>query len=225
MVVDASQVCAIPKDIPFDSASLLACGVITGFGAVSNTVTVPPKSNVVVIGCGGIGLNTIQGAVHAGAAIIIACDVVASKLVAAEKFGATHVVNASETDPVSTVRTLTAGRGANYVFVTVGAKNAIDQCPALLAKGGTAVIVGMPATGVMSEYDPGTFASLGQSIVGSKMGSARVSVDIPEMITLYQAGQLMLDELISGRYALQDINQAIDSVKRGDALRNVIIFP
>jgi len=225
VVVDASQVCPIPRELPFDAASLLACGVITGFCAVTNTADVPAGSNVAVIGCGGVGLNAIQGARHAGASRIIALDVVASKLTAAKEFGATHLLNSSETDVVEAVQALTAGRGVDYVFVTVGAKAAIDQCLSLLARGGSAVIVGMPASGVLGEYDPGMFASQGQKLLGSKMGSARVAVDIPQLVEKYRRGELKLDELITGRYPLEQINDAIAAVKQGEALRNVIVFP
>ena len=122
------------------------------------------------------------------------------------------------------VRELTDGRGADYVFVTVGAKAAFDASYALLAKAGAVVLVGMPANGVMSEIDPGTMAAYSQRILGSKMGGSRISIDIPNLVNLYKQGRLKLDELISGRYALADINEAMESVKRGDALRNVIVF-
>lgn len=224
VLVDASQLCVVPRDIPFDSASLLACGVLTGFGAVSNTARVPAGANVVVVGVGGVGLNTVQGAVLANARTVIAVDIADDKLDAAKKFGATHTINSANNDVEPICRELTDGRGADYVFVTVGAKAAFDQSATLLARGGTAVVVGMPASGVMAQYDPGTLASASQRIIGSKMGSARIAEDIPKLVTLYQQGQLKLDELVSGRYPLADINQAIASVKRGEALRHVIVF-
>ncbi|MFT5481942.1 MAG: S-(hydroxymethyl)glutathione dehydrogenase/alcohol dehydrogenase [Halieaceae bacterium] len=225
VVVEASQVCAIDKDIPFDVASLLACGVLTGFGAVTNTVTVPPGSSVAVIGCGGVGLNSIQGAVHVKAGPIIAIDVVAEKLSAARLFGASHTINGREDNTLEQIHRFTEGRGVDYVFVTVGAKSAIDEALTYLAKGGSAVIVGMPASGVSSEYDPGTLASLGQRLIGSKMGSANVQHDIPMLAAMYKEGTLKLDELISGRYPIENINEAIALVKQGRALRNVIVFP
>jgi Zn-dependent alcohol dehydrogenase len=118
----------------------------------------------------------------------------------------------------------TDGRGADYVFVTVGAKQAFDSSYGLLAKSGTVVLVGMPANGVMSEIDPGTMAAYSQNILGSKMGSARIQVDIPNLISLYEQGRLKLDELVTKTYPLEEINEAIAAVKRGDALRNVIVF-
>ena len=224
VVVDASQAVPIPKDIPLESASLLACGVITGLGAVVNTAKVRPGANVVVIGTGGVGLNAVQGAALCGATEIIAVDLADDKLEAAFKFGATSTINPTREDVADAVRARTGGRGADYVFVTVGAKAAFDQSYGLICPTGTVVLVGMPATGVMSEIDPGSIAAYGQNIMGSKMGSAQIQVDIPNLVTLYKQGRLKLDELITGRYALEDINEAIDSVKRGEALRNVILF-
>lgn len=224
VVVESSQVVAIPDNIPFASASLLACGVITGFGAVTNTAKVEPGSHVVVIGAGGVGLNAVQGARISGAQTIIAIDLADSKLEAAKQFGATHGVNSSRENILDRVQSLTDGRGADYVFVTVGAKQAFDQSYGLLAKSGTVVLVGLPANGVMSEISPTTMAFYSQNIFGSKMGSARIQVDIPNLISLYQQGRLKLDELVTKTYPLEEINEAIASVKRGDALRNVIVF-
>ena len=224
VVVEESQLVVVPADLGFDVASLLACGVITGFGAVTNTAGVQPGSHVVVFGCGGVGLNSVQGALLSGAQTIVAIDLAESKLQAALEFGATHTLNPITDDVVARVRELTDGRGADYVFVTVGAKAAFDASYALLAKAGAVVLVGMPANGVMSEIDPGTMAAYSQRILGSKMGGSRISIDIPNLVNLYKQGRLKLDELISGRYALADINEAMESVKRGDALRNVIVF-
>ena len=214
----------IPESLNFVPASLLSCGVITGFGAVTKTAKVPAGSSVVVVGTGGVGLNCIQGAVYQRAHGVIAVDVSDDKLKVARKFGATQSVNAHKEDVKTAVFDQTQGRGADYVFVSVGAKSAIDDCIGLLAKGGTGVIVGMPATGVMSEYDPSELASKSQRIIGSKMGSAYLAEDIPLLVSLYQNGKLKLDELVSATYPLEEINQAIASAKRGDALRNVVLL-
>jgi S-(hydroxymethyl)glutathione dehydrogenase / alcohol dehydrogenase len=224
VVVDASQVVSIPKDIPLPSASLIACGVITGFGAVTNTARVPAGAHVVVIGTGGVGLNTVQGAAVAGARTVMALDTSDAKLEAARRFGATHTHNVKTGGTVEAIKAITGERGADYVFVTVGAKAAFEQAFGYIAKAGTVVVVGMPATGVMAEFDPGTVAAWGQKVIGSKMGSARLALDVPLLIELYRQGRLKLDELITGRYPLEGINDAIDSVKRGEALRNVIVF-
>ncbi|MDH3694175.1 MAG: Zn-dependent alcohol dehydrogenase [Gammaproteobacteria bacterium] len=224
VVVHHSQVVSIPHEIPLDSASLLACGVITGLGAVVNTAAVKPASNVVVIGTGGVGLNSVQGAVLCGAQTIIAVDIANSKLDAAKSFGATHTINSSNENLKEGVFELTQNRGADYVFVTVGNTKAIEQGAELLRKGGTMVIVGMTASGVKSELETLEIANNAQRILGSKMGATRLQLDMPKLVNWYQQGRLKLDELISGRYPLNQINEAIASTKQGDALRNVVVF-
>ena len=224
VVVEQSQVCVIPREFPLDIASILGCGVLTGFGAVTNTVDLAPESTVGVIGCGGVGINSIQAAVFKGAHCVIAIDVVDEKLEKTRLFGATHTLNSGSQTFIDDALALTEGRGLDFVFVTVGARAAIIQGMQILSRAGTLVIVGMPASEILLECDPGELASKGQSLVGSKMGSSSVSRDIPLLVNLYQEGVLKLDELISGRYALHDINDAIDSVRRGEAFRNVVMF-
>ena len=150
-VVDASQAVAIPTDIPFASASLLACGVITGFGAVVNTAQVATGSHVVVVGTGGVGLNCIQGASLRGARSVIAVDLSDEKLAAAKGFGATHGVNPGKVDAAKEIRKITDKRSADYVFVAVGAKSAIEQAFRYMGRAGTLVVVGMPANEVKTE--------------------------------------------------------------------------
>lgn len=224
VVVEASQAAAIGKDVPLESASLVACGVLTGVGAVINTARVGAGAAVIVIGCGGVGLNSVQGARLAGCSAIIAVDLSDSKLEAAWRFGATHILNPQRDDLSSRVADITQGRKADYVFVTVGAKSAVEQAFGLMRRGGSTIIVGMPAAGVTTSFDPGWLAADGQRIVGCKMGSARVQIDVPKLIGFYRQRRLKLDELISGRYPLERINEAVDSVRRGEALRNVIVF-
>lgn len=224
VVVDRSQVAVIPKDVPLDSASLLSCGVITGLGAVVNTAKVPQGASVVVIGTGGVGLNSVQGAALSGGYPVIAIDLDDNKLEAAKAFGATHGINAKTEDADAGVKALTAGRGADYVFVTVGSTRAAEQAIGLMRRAGTVVIVGMPANGEMASIEVGNIANESQVIMGSKMGSTRLALDIPKLVALYQDGRLKLDELISARYPLDRINEAIDAVRRGEALRNVIVF-
>jgi Zn-dependent alcohol dehydrogenase len=224
VIVDQSQVVQIPAEMPLDSAALLACGVITGLGAVVNTARVPAGSSVVVIGTGGVGLNSIQGAFLSGAQPIIAIDRVQSKLEAARSFGATHTVNSTEENPLEAVRSLTQGRGADYVFVTVGSIKAMEQGLTLVRKAGTLVIVGMPASGAKLQIEAVDLADNSQHILGSKMGSTRLHLDVPKLVELYRQGRLKLDELITARYPLEEINEAIAAVKRGEALRNVIVF-
>lgn len=224
VVVDASQVIPVPEEMPLDLASLLACGVITGLGAVVNTAKVPSGSSVVVIGTGGVGLNSVQGARLSGATPIIAVDLVDSKLEASREFGATETINSAKEDVIARVRALTNGRGADYVFVTVGSAKALDQGMNMLRRGGTIVMVGLPASGVKLDMEVVNFADASQIMMGNKMGSTRPSLDIPRLVALYQDGRLKLDELITHRYPLEKINEAIAEVKRGEALRNVIVF-
>jgi S-(hydroxymethyl)glutathione dehydrogenase / alcohol dehydrogenase len=224
MVVDQSQAVAIPKDMPLDSASLIACGVLTGLGAVVNTAGVQPGSSVVVIGCGGVGLNSIQWARISGASPVIAVDVEPSKLAAAREFGASETVNARSEDVVERVAALTGGRKADWVFVTVGVKGAAEQGVSLMKRNGATVLVGMPPSGVTATIDPGWLAADGQRILGSKMGSARPAIDVPRIVQLYREGRLKLEPLISGRYRLESINEALASSRSGAAVRNVIVF-
>ncbi len=200
VVVHQSQMAKIAKTIPFASASLLACGVITGFGAVANTAHPRRGDAVAIIGCGGVGLNAIQGAVHIGAKPIIAIDVADVKLKDARKFGATHAFNPNRDDVREAVRKLTNKRGVDYVFVTVGAKSAIEGAFQFITRNGAVIVVGMPASGVMAQYDPSILAAWNQKIIGSKMGEAVVARDIPKLARAYQKGELMLDELVSNAY-------------------------
>jgi S-(hydroxymethyl)glutathione dehydrogenase/alcohol dehydrogenase len=225
-IVDQSQVVPIPTDMPFDRAAVLGCGVITGVGAVINTARVKPGESVVVIGAGGVGLNAIQGGVLAGAEPIIAIDRIESKLSAAQTFGASHVFNGSSMEPkelAARVRKVTAG-GADYVFVTVGIPEAVVQAQGLIHPRGMVVVVGMSpvkATVPLRMFD---IAWNEQRIVGSRMGGTVLERDVPHLTKLYLHGRLKLDELISGRYPLEKINDAMTSMMRGEALRNVIVF-
>ena len=224
-VVDQSQLVSIPKDMPLDSASLLACGVITGLGAVVNTAKVGPGQSVVVIGVGGVGLNAIQGAALSGADPIIAVDLLDSKLEAARAFGATHAVNGRDSAAVSEkVLSLTGGRGADYVFITVGSPAAVAQGIPLTRRGGTLVLVGIPDDKATHPLPLAQTVWREQRILGSSMGSTRLSTQVPQLVSLYLGGRLKLDELISARYPLEQINEAIASMETGQALRNVIML-
>ena len=224
VLVHHSQIAVMPKDVDFAVASLLGCGVITGVGAAINTTHIAPGSSAVVIGTGGVGLNVIQGAALSGANPLIAIDVNDSKLEASRAFGATHVINSTTQDAAAEVKALTNGRMADHVFVSVGIGPAIEQGIGLMGKGAETVIVGMPPSGVTTTFDPSWLAADSQRIIGSKMGSAQTPMDIPQLVGLYRAGRLKLDELVTGTYPLEEINEAVASVKRGEALRNVVVF-
>ncbi|MAM24477.1 MAG: zinc-binding dehydrogenase [Rhodobacteraceae bacterium] len=223
VVVEQNQVVKIGDDIPKESASLIACGVITGVGAVVNAAGLRTGQDVVVIGAGGVGLNAIQGARIAGARRIVAVDMSEEKLQIAREFGATDGVLATGKSPWRDAKKA-MGRGADAVIVTVGAIPAYDTAPRYLAGGGKVIMVGMPHSGAMSTYEPVMLAATGQGMVGSKMGDVVVQRDIPWMVDLYRQGRLKLDELISGRWTLDQINEAIEDTKTGAARRNVIVF-
>lgn len=223
VVVDQSQIVRIPADMDMNAASLLACGVITGIGAVVNAAQLRAGQDVVVIGAGGVGLNAIQGARIAGARRIVAVDMSEEKLQIAREFGATDGVLASDDAPWDAARAA-IGRGADAVFVTVGAVPVYNQAPNYLAPGGKVVMVGMPHIGDAATYDPGSMAAAGQGMIGSKMGDAVIARDIPWMVDLYQQGRLKLDELVSQTWTLDQINDAIADTKTGSAKRNVITF-
>jgi S-(hydroxymethyl)glutathione dehydrogenase / alcohol dehydrogenase len=223
-VVEQSQLARVPDGFPMECAALLACGVITGLGAVVNTAQVRPGSSVAVIGVGGVGLNSVQGALLSGANPIIAVDTLDGKLESARDFGATHGVNATSLDAIEQVKALTGGKGADYVFVTVGSASAAAQGLAMIRTGGTLTLVGMPAR--RDTFPVNVYEAVGRGvhIHGSRMGSTRLSVDIPRLVALYREGRLKLDELITARYPFEQINSAIVSSERGEALRNVVVF-
>jgi S-(hydroxymethyl)glutathione dehydrogenase/alcohol dehydrogenase len=224
VVVDTSQVAVIPRELRLDSAALLACGVITGVGAVLNTAAMRPGSEVATIGTGGVGLNCIQGAALGGARTNVAIDLSERKLAATRTFGASHTINPGREEVLTAVRDLTGGRGADYVFVAAGSAAAIEQGARLLRRGGTLVVVGMTADGVKIQLEAVDVADHGLRILGSKMGSARMPFDVQMLADWYLKGRLKLDELISARYPLEAINEALASSAGGEALRNVITF-
>lgn len=223
VVVDASQLVALPEDLPADLACLLACGVITGVGAVVNTARLRPGARVAVIGAGGVGLNAIQGAALAGAVQIVAVDTLPGKLDDARAFGATDGVVAGP-EAMAEVRALTGGRGVDAAFVTVGAAAAIGEAASVLAAGGAVVVVGMPPSGTVVGYDPTTLAAMNQKILGSRMGETVLARDIPWLIDHWRAGRLRLAELVSGRYPLGAINEAMAATRAGTVRRTVIVM-
>lgn len=222
VVVDTSQVVPIDDDVPLASACLLACAVITGFGAVVNTARVEAGSHVVVIGAGGVGMNAIQAAALTGAAHVIAVDVAPAKLEMASRFGATDTVDATDPEAAGKVRSLANGDGADVAIVTVGSSTAVEQAVRMVGRAGAVVLVGMPPTGAMSSIDSMMLAYRGLRILGSKMGSSQPQIDIPRLIALYQAGRLKLDELVSNHYSLAQINEAVRDTKCGESIRNIV---
>ncbi len=222
MLVHENALVKIRDDMPLDRAALIGCGVTTGLGAVFNTARVEPGSTVAVIGCGGIGLNCIQGAAIAGAGRVIAVDMVAHKLDLARQFGATDVVDASAGNPIGQVQELTGG-GVHYSFEAIGLKATAEQAFAMLRRGGTATVIGMIPLGQSVEI-PGVELLYEKKLQGSNMGSNRFRVDMPRYVDLYLDGRLKLDELVSRRITLDEVNDGFDAMKTGEVARSVIIF-
>lgn len=222
MLIHEHACVAIRKDMPLDRAALIGCSVTTGVGAVIHTSNVRPGETVAVIGCGGVGLAAINGAAIAGAGRIIAIDMQGSKLNLAKQFGATDVINAKDGDPVKQVMDMTNG-GVHHAFEAIGMKQTAEQAFKMLARGGTANIIGMIPIGVNIELHGADF--LGEKkIQGSLMGSNRFPIDMPRLVDFYMSGKLKLDDMISRRLKLTEINEAFDELKRGELARSVIVF-
>ena len=222
MLVHERTVVKIPGEMPLDRAALIGCAVMTGFGAVTKTADVELGSSVAVIGCGGIGLSALLGAVAAGADPIIAIDVSTDKLQTAGRFGATHLVDSTAVDPVDAVRELTGG-GVDYSFEAVGRKDTSERAFEMLAPGGDATIIGMVPQGQKLEIDAGELL-YEKTLTGSNMGSNQFRVDMPNLVARYLNGLLPLDEMVSNRVSLDEINDAYDDMRRGAVARSVIVF-
>ena len=221
-LVSANACVPVPDGVPLEVAALVGCSVMTGVGAVANTAKVPVGSTVAVIGAGGVGLNVIQGAALAGASKIIAIDLLENKLAAAKEFGATDVIDASSTDAVSQVMQMTGG-GVDYAFEAIGLAKTAEQCFGMIKRGGRAVVVGMiPVTQTVNV--PGVGFLMEKGIIGSFYGSTRQTHDMPWLMELYRQKRLKIDELISRRYDLGQINEAYTALKNGEVNRSVIVF-
>ena len=222
MLVHENSMAKIDPDIPLDRAALVGCGVLTGVGAVFNAAKVEPGSTVAVIGCGGVGLSTVNGAALAGAERIIAIDTQPSKLQLAKELGATDTLNASNIDPVKAIREMTGG-GVHYSFEALGSKATAEQAFGMLRAGGTATIIGMVPFGVKIELHGFDFLR-DRKIQGTAMGGNRFRVDMPRLLSLWKQGRLKLDHLISGRIRLDQINEGFAALKSGAPVRQVIDF-
>ncbi len=222
MLVHENALVKIDDDMPLDRAALIGCGVMTGVGAVFNTARIEAGCSVAVFGLGGVGMSVVQGARIAGARQIIAVDVVEPKLTHALELGATHVVDASSHDPVEAIRNLSGG-GVDYSFEAIGLKVAAEQAWNCLIPGGTATVVGMIPVGEKVEIEGRMFLSE-RKIQGSGMGSNRFRTDMPRLIELYRQGRLLLDEMITRRGRLEDVNEAFRAMKAGEVTRSVLMF-
>jgi S-(hydroxymethyl)glutathione dehydrogenase / alcohol dehydrogenase len=222
MLVHEHALVKIRKDMPLDKAALIGCGVTTGVGAVHNTAKVELGATVAVIGCGGVGLSCVNGAALAGAGRVIAIDRVADKLALARTFGATDVINAAEGDVVEQIKELTDG-GVHYAFEAIGLKATAEQAFEMLRPGGTATVIGMIPYGEKIEIHGADFL-MEKKLIGSSMGSNRFRVDMPRYVDFYLAGKLKLDDLLASHIKLEDVNEALQTLKTGAIARNVIMF-
>ncbi|MCX7621321.1 MAG: Zn-dependent alcohol dehydrogenase [Acidimicrobiales bacterium] len=226
-IVPAISVVKIDNDIPLKIAALIGCSVLTGVGAALNTADIQEGDTVAVLGCGGVGLNVIQGAVLAGAGEIIAIDTFESKLELAKHFGATSTVKVGDAgaDAVTAVMDLSAGRGADVSFEVIGLGPTMEQAINMVRSGGEVVFVGVPRMDVMLNLPAAfTFLYLNKSIKGCWYGSSVVQRDVPKLLDLYREGRLMLNELISREIDVSDINDAFGAMQAGEVARSVVVY-
>ena len=224
IVMHQSGVVAIDPDMPLDLAALIGCAVVTGVGTAINEARIRPGETCAVIGCGGIGLNVVQGAKLAGAARIIAVDLQPAKRELATRFGATDVVNPGDGDPIEAVRALTEGLGVDHAFEAIGLKVTAEQAVAMVGPGGGAYLIGVMPVGVNIEIPGVDLVVSGVGIHGVRMGSSSIAEDFPRFVELYQQGRLLLDELVAERITLHEINEGYDKMRVGDQGRSVIVF-
>src|SRR5438094_559820 len=222
-VLPEQSVIPIRKDAPLDVVCLVSCGVLAGAGPVLNRAKVQPGASVAVFGCGGVGLNTIQAARLLGAGKIIAVDLVKQKRAWAEEFGATHVVDASQDDPVARVHELAGRGGVDFAFEMVGTQRTIEQALLSTHRGGTCVVVGVSPAGTRLSIDPSLLLQQ-RILTGSSFGGGHQRTDVPMLIDLYMSGKYRLDELISRRLPLGELNSAFDLMLQGEVKRSVIVY-
>ena len=215
---------AIPvaADVSFDVLATLGCAVVTGVGAVTNAARVEPGSSIVIIGAGGVGLNVAQGATLAECDQVIAIDLRPSALTLARAFGATHILDATAEKVSAAVRELTDGRGAHYVFDTVGTPHTVTLALDCARKGGTIVITGLSRTDSLASIPTFPFVMQEKRLIGSLYGSGQPAVDVPRLVGLYRAGKLKLRELVTQSYRLAEVNQALDALSSGVDARGII---
>ncbi|NYF11985.1 S-(hydroxymethyl)glutathione dehydrogenase/alcohol dehydrogenase [Pseudoclavibacter sp. JAI123] len=221
-VVPESAAIKVPKEVPYDVASLIGCSIATGVGTVVNDAEVDAGESAVVVGAGGVGLSIIMGLQLVGANPIIAVDLNEDKLSAARELGATHTIVPGP-DLAAQVAEITGG-GAEYAFEAIGRVQTIESLPGLIAPGGTAVIVGLPPADAPVSFDALALAETGKRLIGTNYGSTVPGRDFPKLAALFLAGRLPVDKLISERIQLSEVNEAFDAMRRGERARSVIVF-
>ncbi|HMH53824.1 MAG TPA: Zn-dependent alcohol dehydrogenase [Candidatus Acidoferrum sp.] len=223
MLLHENSIVKIDPEIPLDRAALVGCGVLTGVGAALRSSGLQAGQTVAVFGCGGVGLSIVQGARIGGARQIIGVDMFDGKLEMAKRVGATHVVNSAQDDPVKAIRALTSGAGVDHAFEAVGNAKLVRQAIESLAIRGTATIVGVMPPDAMIEF-PWMAIRPECKVQTSRMGSNRFRIDIPLYLEFYRQGRLLLDEMVTRRGPLEDINEAFRAMKAGEVARSVLIF-
>lgn len=225
ILVHERNVVPIDHSIPFDRAALLGCGVITGVGAVKNAAGVRFGDAVAVIGCGGVGLNVVQGAAISGASHVIAIDVQPLKLELARKFGATEVIDPSkETDLVGCVQAIVGKGGVDFAFEVVGLPDTVKQAIDITDTGGSAYVVGKMRPGTSAALTAHDLLRSNKRLSGVFMGATVAGVDIPLYAKLYQQGRLNLDDLIAETIPLEQINEGYSKLEKGETARSVVTF-
>jgi S-(hydroxymethyl)glutathione dehydrogenase/alcohol dehydrogenase len=222
LVIPQEGVVKIDDDVPFDIAALIGCGVMTGVGAAINTAKVKPGSSVLVIGCGGVGIATIQGAKIAGAANIVAVDTQEKKLEDAKRLGATHAVLPADLQNISDK--VTNGEGFDYTFECIGLSATARQAFEAARRGGTAVIVGAGKTEDILGLNMFELFFTEKKLLGCYFGSANVYTDFNRLINLWRTGKLDLEGMISAKLDISEINTALEAMKRGETIRQVFTF-
>ncbi len=223
-VVAAEGVIPVPADVPFEALATLGCAVVTGVGAVLNAARPEPGASVAVLGVGGVGLNVVQGARLAGCERIVALDTRAEPLRLAREFGATDTVEASGEKVTEQVRELTGGRGADYVFDTVGAPATVAQALSLARKGGTVVVTGLARLDALASFQLFPFVMQEKRLVGSLYGSGQPARDVARLVELYREGRLKLAELATRTYRLGEVNDALAALSGGEGARGIILW-
>jgi S-(hydroxymethyl)glutathione dehydrogenase/alcohol dehydrogenase len=225
MVADARSFVKVETDLPFSYLALIGCGVATGVGAVLNTAAVRPGSSVAVVGCGGVGQSTIQGARIAGASTIIAVDPVPLKGEMALKLGATHYVNPANGPVLDQVKALTGGRGVDYAFETAGRADTGKDVWDITRRGGTVLFVGAQPTAATPSWGSMEWILSGKTVIGALYGSSQVHRDLPRYLRMAETGQLDLESMVSRTIKLDEVNEGLQAIYSGEVIRSVIVNP
>ncbi len=224
VVCPAEQLVPVRMDLPWTWAAIIGCSVATGVGAVIRHAKVEAGSSMVVVGCGGVGLNAVQGGKIAGASQIIAVDLLDNKLEFAKRMGATHTINAKAENAVERVRELTSGLGADYAFDAIGSEKTALQVIDMIAPGGHAVLVGMPAIDTRAAFSPFHMVFFERKVTGTYYGSIRPRIDLATLADMAMSGQLNLDALISRTYKFDEINDGFKNLVAGSVARGVVVM-